>query len=117
MNEDIAALVVWILICATVAAICTTAVPILYAFFPWRTRRLGQLFMLQAVSFAVAMDATVIFTLWTPKSILVLFWINAIVFTAIAISTSLLAWWMWSLRRSAKKKEEGTKNVAEQPRL
>lgn len=89
----------WILACVIVAAVGTTSVPLTYSFFPWRTRRLGQLFMLQAVSFAVAIDLTALFIIWTPKNIMVLFWINAIVFTGIAISTSALAVVMWQIKK------------------
>lgn len=89
----------WILACIIIAAIGTTTVPILYSCFPWRTRRLGRMFMLQALSFAAAIDLTALFSFWTPKSILVLFWVNAIVFTGIAISTSALAWVMWEIKK------------------
>lgn len=82
-----------------IAAIGTTAVPILYSFSAWRSRRLGQLFMLQAISFAAAIDFTALFAFWHPNNIYILFWINAVVFTGIAISTSLLAWFMWQIKK------------------
>lgn len=58
--------------------------------------------MLQALSFAAAIDLTALFAFWTPKSILVLFWVNAIVFTGISISTSALAWVMWQIKKERK---------------
>lgn len=105
MSENIEFLGMWILICTIVAAVGTTAVPVLYAFSPWRSRRLGQLFMLQAVAFAMAIDLTVLFEIWRPINILVLFWVNAVVFTFIASSTSALAIFMWRLNHPSKKKD------------
>lgn len=103
MTQDIKVLTTWILICVFVAAVGSTAVPILYAFSNWRARRLGQLFMLQAVAFAIAIDFTFLFNIWTPKSILVLFWLNALVFTFIAASTTALTWYMWKLNHPKKR--------------
>lgn len=103
MTHNLEVLTVWILFCVFIAALGATAVPILYSFSKWRERRLGQLFMLQAVSFALAIDFTFLFNIWTPKSILVLFWLNALVFTMIAISTSALAWLMWRLNHPKKR--------------
>lgn len=99
MTHDVNILRQWILVCLIIAAIGTTTVPILYAFFPWRSRRLGQMFMLQAISFAAAIDLTALFAFWNPKNELVLFWVNAIVLTGIAISTSALAWIMWQIKK------------------
>lgn len=107
MTHDINVLRAWIRIVLIVAAICTTAVPLLYSFSPWRSRRLGQLFMLQAVSFAVAIDLSLLFSYWRPKTtednILLLFWVDASVLTMIAISTAALAWMMVLLNYRKKK--------------
>lgn len=59
--------------------------------------------MLQAVSFASAIDITVLFLVWRPPDILVEFWIDAIVFTAIAVSTASLAVLIWRMNLSKKK--------------
>lgn len=104
MTQDkIDVLAVWILGCVIVAAIGTTAVPIIYSFSPWWKRRLGQLFMLQALAFAAAIDLTALFSFWVPSSLLMLFWIQTLVFTAIACSTSALAWLIWNLNHPKKK--------------
>lgn len=103
MTEDIEVLTAWILAVALITAACTTAVPILYAFSPWRSRKLGRLFMLQALSFAAAIDLSVLFMIWTPPSILVVFWANALMLTAIAVSTSALATLMWKMNHPKKK--------------
>lgn len=102
MEYNIDVLEAWIRVCVFVAAIGTTAVPIIYSFAPWRSRRLGQLFMLQSLAFAAAFDLNVVFTFWTPHNILVVFVIKAFVFTAIAMSTSALAWLMWRLNHPKK---------------
>lgn len=104
-DYDIDFLTGWILGCVIVAAIGATAVPILYSFSPWRSRRLGQLFMLQALAFAAAVDLNVIFAFWTPSNVLVMFGIEAFIFTAIAISTSALSWLMWRLNHPKKERQ------------
>lgn len=115
MTHDINVLRAWIRIVLLVAAICTTAVPILYSFSPWRSRRVGQLFMLQALSFAAAIDMSLLFAYWRPRNILMLFWVDAFVLTAIAVSTAALAWLMVRLNYLKKKgtKDDRTKDSAE----
>lgn len=95
MTHDIHVLMTWILVCLIVAALCSTAFPLLYAFFPWRSTLLGKLLMLQAVAFALAMDGTVLFQFWVPSNVLVIFWINAIVFSLIAVASTLLTSMLW----------------------
>lgn len=111
MTNDVKVLTVWILICAFIAALGTTAVPILYAFYPWRLRPIGRLFMLQSISFALAMDLTVAFAIWTPKNILVLFWINAFVFTFIAGTTTTMAVWL-AMMMGLYSKKKGNDNAS-----
>jgi len=111
MTHDIHVLMAWIFVCLIVAALCTTAFPVLYAFSPWRSSLLGKLFMLQAIAFALAMDATVIFNLWKPSNILFLFWANVVVFGLIAVATALLTGMLWRLnnyhRKIRKKAKHG----------
>jgi hypothetical protein len=109
MTHDMNVLRTWILICVVLAAMGATAVPIIYSFSPWRSRRLGQIFMLKAVSFAAALDMTVVFAFWTPHNILIEFWVEAIVFSAIAVSTSAQAFLIWQLRRK-NARERGRKS-------
>lgn len=104
MTRDIHVLQQWIRAVTMIAAICTTSLPILYAFSPWYKTRLGRLFMAKAISFAVAMDLTCLFMFWTPTDILVIFWVDAIVLTAIAISTTSMAWFVWRLNFPKKRK-------------
>lgn len=100
MTRDITVLRTWILIVAIIAALGTNAVPIIYFLTPWRQRVLGRLFMFQSLAFATAMNLSVIFTVWRPEDILVIFWVNAIVLTTIAMTTSALAWMIWQLKRT-----------------
>lgn len=106
MTHNIHTLMLWIKGCLIVAATGTTAVPVIYAFAPWRKRLLGKIFMTKAISFAAFMDMILLFTFWTPKDILILFWVEAVVLTAIAVSTSLQAFMIWRLRRHQMTKED-----------
>ena len=92
MTRDVEVLRAWLLVVVVIAAIGATAVPIIYSFLPWRKHRIGAAFMVQAISFAVALDMSVLFAFWTPEDILILFWVEAMMFTAIAASTTTLAW-------------------------
>lgn len=103
MTHDIHVLREWIRVVVIIAAVCTTSVPVLYSFSPWRSRRLGQLFMLQAISFATAMDLSAVFSIWKPTDVLVLFWTDAVVLSAIAVSTASLALLMWTMNHPKDK--------------
>lgn len=103
MNGDIEVLRAWIRVVLIIAAICTTAVPIIYSFSPWRSRPFGRLFMMQAISFAVAMDLSALFSVWHPVNILILFWVDALILTLIAASTSAMAGMMWRMSHPSKK--------------
>lgn len=92
MTRDINVLRTWLTVVAIIAALGANAVPIVYSFLPWRSRLIGRAFMLQAVVLAAALDTTVLFAFWRPKEILVLFWVQAMIFTGIAIATLTLAW-------------------------
>jgi hypothetical protein len=108
MNVD--TLMVLIFVFALIAATCTTAFPILYAFFPWRSSLLGKMLMLQAVAFALAMDGTVIFQIWEPSNIVIGFLIEVVVFGMIAFSTASLTVLMWKANhtnRKVKKENDG----------
>lgn len=107
MTRDIEVLKLWLLAVVVLAAVAATAVPVLYSFFNWHKHLIGRLFMLQAVSLAVALDMTVLFQFWNPD-ILVIFWIDVSVFTAIAVSTSSLFGLMLKLYLEHKR---GTKNA------
>jgi hypothetical protein len=106
MTHDIHALLLWIRVCLCIAAAGTTSVPLVYMFSPWYSTRLGQIFMLKAISFALAIDMTVLFIFWQPKNILIQFWVEAVTFTAIAISTSTQAFMIWRLRKRRKKEDK-----------
>jgi hypothetical protein len=101
--NDFHTLILWIRIFTIWAALCATCVPVLYAFYPWYSRPIGRGFMFQAVSFALALDVTVVFSLWPPANIYVIFYIDLFVLTLIGLSTSLLAFYMWRMNRPKKR--------------
>lgn len=103
MTRDLSTLWVWIHVCLIVAAICTTAFPVLYAFSPWYSRLLGRLVMLQAVVLAAMVDLTLLFQFWHIKNVLVAFWINAIMFSLVAVSSAALTLMLLKLRYNYKK--------------
>ena len=104
MTPDIEVLRAWIRVAVLIAAIGATSVPVVYVMTPWRSRPIGRVIMLQAVVLAAAIDLSAMFSFWAPTNILVIFWINAIILSAIAISTSSLAYMIWKLNRSNRKK-------------
>lgn len=106
MTHDIHTLVAWIRVVALITSTCTTMVPILYLFFPWRTRLIGRIFMLQALSFAAVIDLSTLFSYWHPDNILLVFWADAIVLTAVAVSTFAFTVLLWSVRPFLKKKDD-----------
>jgi hypothetical protein len=104
--KDVQTLLTWIRVVETIAAVCTTAVPVIYFFTGWNTRTLGRLFMWQATSSAAAKDAAVIFMFWRPKTpgaIVTVLWLDAVILTAIAGSTFSLAFYILLLNRFRKK--------------
>ena len=97
MTQDIEVLRAWIRVVVVLATIGATSVPVIYSFSSWRERPIGRVLMLQAVTFAAAMNLTALFSFWAPTNILVIFWIDAFVLTGIAVSTSMLSFMIWSL--------------------
>src|SRR5689334_17710721 len=104
MTQDPVILKYWLMCAVYVTTACVNAVPIIYSFSPWRERRLGQLFMLQGVSFAVILDATVLFQIWHVKNVLVILWTGVALYSSISFSTAALAWHIWKLNAPNRKK-------------
>jgi hypothetical protein len=104
MTRDIETLRMITRIVLVIAAIGSTSFPVVYAFSPWRTRAVGRVLMLLGVSLALAVDLTVLFIFWTPSSIMLRFWINILILSAIAISTFSVTWTMWRLNHPIRKK-------------
>lgn len=107
MTHDIEVLRSWARACLFVTALCTTAFPIMYAFSPWFKSPIGRALMIQAIAFATAVDLTLVVMFWRPTDILVLFWLNAFVFTFIASATAWLTITMVkaNYKKHSKKKE------------
>jgi hypothetical protein len=53
--------------------------------------------MLQGVTLAAALNISLILSFVRPNNIMVLFWINAVILTGIAVSTSSLTYMVWKL--------------------
>ena len=88
-----------------VATITVTSFPGLYAFSPWYKSALGRAIMLQS--------STLMLTIWLkftltfflangPRGFLL--WTNVVVLFLITISTSMLTYLLWKIRRDAKPK-------------
>lgn len=106
MTRDIHTLTEWLRCVLIIAAVCTTAFPVLYSFANWTSTALGKIVMAHSIAFALAMDVTVLFQYWHPNDILAVFWVEALMFTFIAIATTALTYMLW-LYNYRKRVEHG----------
>ncbi len=60
--------------------------------------------MLQSLSFAVILDMTVVFNVWHVRNVLVIFWTGMALYSAIAISTASLGYYILRLNHPRRKK-------------
>lgn len=110
--DDVETLFTWLKIFAWIAAIGSTAFPILYAFSPWYKSPLGRMLMLQAVAFALALDLTLLGFYGYPSSIVAGLWLSFFVFGLIAFATISLTVLLWRtnhlipIRRQRKEDNE-----------
>lgn len=104
MTRDVNTLRNWLIAALWVAAFFATIAPTLYAFTPWRSRPVGRVVMMMALCLASALDATLLFNYWHPD-ILVIFWFDASLFTAIAMTAIAFTIMIWRLNISRKKVE------------
>lgn len=91
MPHDLETLRRWLTVVLWITAICLTSLPVLYSFTGWRKSLLGRAFMLLTVSFATAVDMTILFQYWRPKDILTIFWVQGTIFTALSASGLILS--------------------------
>lgn len=103
MNADIEVLRFWIRVVGIIAMLGSISFPVIYAFSPWKKTPLGKIMMLLGVTLAFALVMSMAFSFWRPTNILIVFWVNAAMLTAIAISTSSLSWQVWKLNYARKK--------------
>lgn len=103
MINDPATWILWIRGCLWIAAVCTTAFPLLYLFSPWYGSYVGRGVMVQSVSFALAMDITLLFQYWLPE-LYIRFWINALVLSFIAGATAYLTAVLWRANYKHRKR-------------
>lgn len=98
MTRDVDVLRLWLTVVFCIAAIAATLVPVLYSAYPWRQYRMGRLFMYKAIAFALTFDVIVLFQFWKPD-ILIVFWVETIMFTGIAFTALRIVWLMWNIIR------------------
>lgn len=97
MPEDIETLKRWIEVCLVIAGLCASLIPTLYVFSTWNQSWLGRAFMSYTVTIALVLDITAIFQFWHPNDVPTLFWVNAVVFSLIAVSSIFLAAVLWNV--------------------
>ncbi|MGW8179614.1 MAG: putative phage holin [bacterium] len=85
----------WVTACLSVAAIATTSVPVLYSLSGWHRTHIGRAFMAQSIAFALAIDVTLLFRFWHPHPHWLIVVVTAMLFTAIAITTSGISFLVW----------------------
>lgn len=110
--NDIDVLRTWVRVVLIVAGVCSTTLPVLYSFSPWRQRALGRLFMSLAISFAAVIDLWATLQLW-KLSLLMHYYFDVVVLTAVAISTVRLTYYMWRVNWP-KQKEDLNEDQANQ---
>lgn len=118
MTHDIDTLTHWTNIFIWIAAICATSFPILYMFSPWYKTQIGKVMMLQSAAFALAIDVTLLSRYWRPKDVVILFWMNAVVFGLLAFATASMTYLLWQsnyvrLHRKPKETLDGTRSPSE----
>jgi hypothetical protein len=111
MTHDLEALENWLQAFLFVAAFCVTLFPLLWAWSRWWSTLLGRLLMLQSVAFAAAIDLTAYYPFRPPtlEHILVVFWLQAIVFGLIALASVLLTCTM--IRMNYIRRKKGKQDV------
>lgn len=107
MTQDLANLIHWLRVSLIVAAISTTLFPLLYFLTRWYRSVIGRVLMLQSISFAAAVDVTVVFQYWRPHSILLQFWIEVVIFSFIALASAALT--LTLLHAQFKRRRPGQK--------
>lgn len=101
------------LVALWLAAIGTTAFPVLYLFSPWYKSILGRTMMAQAWAFALTVDATLLFRYWQPPSI----WtqlVSALLLVYVAGTAVTLTSILWILNYQHRLSKE-TDEFREQP--
>lgn len=84
---------------AVLAAIFTTAIPILYARVKWEKSYVGRMFMCKTISISFAVDAALFFRIVDPP-LYVRNVITLIMYSMLAISSSMFFVMMWRLQNS-----------------
>lgn len=85
------------------AVFTTTSFPVLYLFSPWYKARLGQAFMMQSCTLAIAIWLKFILTFFLknghPEFLL---WANVVILVMITIATTSLTYLLWTIQSEAR---------------
>lgn len=96
-----------------IAAICTTAFCVLYAFSPWYRSHLGRAVMIQTASVASAMDISVFFIYKArPTNLLTALIINVGILAFISIGSLYLIGALFYYNFRTKEKEDAEREPA-----
>jgi hypothetical protein len=106
MSVDIDTIRTYLRVCMIIAAVCTTAFPLLYAFSPWYRSVLGRALMIQAIGFALILDITAFYTLVDGENVKVKLWVYTFGFTYIALAAAFLTSRLWEINHRVRKNQE-----------
>lgn len=113
MTYDVDNMVVVGRLFLVLAAVMTTAYPVIYSLMPWYKSRLGRAMMLKAIAFNMLLWLKVILTFFlNDHTRTFLLWFNAITLILIGIATSLMT---FELLRVQRKQIRDWKAINEQP--
>lgn len=105
--------VYWSRVCLYIAAICTTAFPLLYLLSPWYKSKLGRAVMLQSVALAFAINLSVIRVFWDMSNLQILIR-NVTILLFISGASLYLTATLWYYNFKSHNKES-TQNVEQPP--
>lgn len=85
---------------AVLAAVFTTAIPILYSRVKWEKSYVGRMFMLKTITISFAVDTALFFRIVDPPD-LVRNVITLVMYSMLAISAALFFSMMWKLQNAS----------------
>lgn len=106
---------IWIYAGLIIACIFSTLFPLTFLLTAWAKRSLGRALMANSIALALALDFTLVFSLWEPRMEIQMA-VNVIIFTILPITTAamyykLFKYNIWiplkEIRRTSRTKEEG----------
>lgn len=119
MSRNPEALQTWITLALAIAAICTTTLPLLYAFSTkmWYRTAMGRAFMAQSVALALAIDLTLLLRFWDDRPLYSGRILTALVLTLVATTSAGLTLLVWRYNFHHEETEESHEELLEQREL